>query len=286
MWKGCLAVTTVLALLGQALPVAAQSKEEARPRDLQRLQDDLANLDEALQHLDPNDPTADSFRQRADDVRDQVIYLKVTMQRHQKDGGEGTGVTYEEVADVRTAITDLREDVERSFAGADRRELNLEPGTEFLVRLEEPLSSRTARPEDRFDATVFQPVRAGRLTAVPAGSRVRGIVRNVEPARHASKGGRLDLAFDALYLGNLQLDLRASVESILQDPNRVANKAGIGAVLGAVLGGIVGGRSGAAVGSILGGTGAVVATKGDEVDLPAGTVIRVRLDAALAVPAD
>jgi hypothetical protein len=37
------------------------------------------------------------------------------------------------------------------------------------------------------------------------------------------------------------------------------------------------------VGVILGGTGAVVGTKGDEVDLPAGTVLTVRLEEALRI---
>ena len=37
-------------------------------------------------------------------------------------------------------------------------------------------------------------------------------------------------------------------------------------------------------GTILGGSGAVVGTKGDEVNLPEGTLIRVRLDRPLTVP--
>jgi len=283
--KGTFAFTTVLALALAASPVAAQSREEARPRDLQRLQDDLANLDEELQGLETNDGDAQSFRERAEGIREDVVYLKVKMRRHQKESGEGTGVLYEEVADVRSSIADLREDMERAFSGS-RRDVTLEEGTEFFVRLEEPLSSKTARPEDRFEATVFQPVRVGRTTAIPAGTRVRGIVRDVEPAHRPSKGGKLDLAFDALYLGRARLDLRASVISMDQDPGKVgtAGKAGIGAVLGGVIGGLFGGKNGAIAGTILGGSGAVVGTKGDEVNLPEGTLIRVRLDRPLTVP--
>jgi outer membrane lipoprotein SlyB len=115
---------------------------------------------------------------------------------------------------------------------------------------------------------------------------VRGIVRDVEPAHRPSKGGKLDLAFDALYLGRARLDLRASVISMDQDPGKVgtAGKAGIGAVLGGVIGGLFGGKNGAIAGTILGGSGAVVGTKGDEVNLPEGTLIRVRLDRPLTVP--
>ena len=54
----------------------------------------------------------------------------------------------------------------------------------------------------------------------------------------------------------------------------------LGAILGGVLGGIIQGRSGAVVGAILGAGGAVVATKGQNVELPEGTHLSLRLDQA------
>jgi hypothetical protein len=53
-----------------------------------------------------------------------------------------------------------------------------------------------------------------------------------------------------------------------------------------VIGGIVGGGSGAAKGAAIGGaagTGAVLATRGDEVRLAAGTPVSVKLTAPLTV---
>jgi hypothetical protein len=55
---------------------------------------------------------------------------------------------------------------------------------------------------------------------------------------------------------------------------------------GAVIGGIIGGGSGAAKGAAIGGgagAGAVLATRGDEVRLPAGTVLSVKLTTPLTV---
>jgi len=46
----------------------------------------------------------------------------------------------------------------------------------------------------------------------------------------------------------------------------------------------LGGKEGAFIGVVLGGGGAVVATKGEDVELPAGTLVTVRLDRPLAVP--
>jgi hypothetical protein len=65
-----------------------------------------------------------------------------------------------------------------------------------------------------------------------------------------------------------------------------ATKVGIGAGAGALIGGIAGGGKGAAIGSIVGGgagAGAVAATKGEEVRLPAGTPVTATLREALVV---
>ena len=57
----------------------------------------------------------------------------------------------------------------------------------------------------------------------------------------------------------------------------------LGAVIGGVLGGLLGGKKGAIAGILIGGGGAVVATEGEDVDLPAGTVLTVRLDRPLVI---
>jgi hypothetical protein len=65
-----------------------------------------------------------------------------------------------------------------------------------------------------------------------------------------------------------------------QDDNgRIATGAGVGAIIG----GILGGFKGALAGILIGGGGTVAATEGNDVDLPPGTVLRVRMDAPLDV---
>ncbi len=280
-----LALATLL--LVPAVTLDAQGRDEARPRDLERLLEDARNLDEDL--LDPpaDESAARELTQRAEEIREDTIYLKVKMRRHRRANAAGTGVSYDEVAELRRAISDLRDDLRRERA-AQSRELRLPEGTRLLVRLDEPLSSATARREDRFDASVLRPVRAEGAVAVPAGTRVRGLIKRAEPAARGSKGGQLELDFDTLYLEPRRLDLRSRVVSLDQDDTGrdTAGKAGIGAVLGGVLGGILGGKKGAIVGIIVGGTGAVVASKGDEVELPAGTVVTLELTYPLVIAAD
>ena len=54
-------------------------------------------------------------------------------------------------------------------------------------------------------------------------------------------------------------------------------------LIGAIVGGIAGGGSGAAIGATVGGAGTVLATKGHEVALPAGTRVTTRLLEAIKV---
>jgi hypothetical protein len=56
---------------------------------------------------------------------------------------------------------------------------------------------------------------------------------------------------------------------------------GIGAGAGAILGAILGGAKGALAGILIGGGGTIAATEGTDVDLPQGTVLRVRMDSPL-----
>jgi len=54
--------------------------------------------------------------------------------------------------------------------------------------------------------------------------------------------------------------------------------AGVGAGAGAIVGGIIGGLKGAILGAVIGAGGAIAATEGKDIDLPAGSIIRIRLD--------
>jgi hypothetical protein len=280
----------VLAILVCALvaPHAlAQARDEARPRDIQRLDEDLANLDEELKLLEPGDPKTEGFRQRAEEIREETIFLKVKARKHERAGGEGLGISSDEIGELRRRITDLRDDIEGSFGrAATKSERRIDQGVRILVRLDEAISSKTARREDRIEASVFRPVMLGNDIAIPAGTRVRAVVRDVEPAQRPNKAGKLELDFDSLYLDSGRLEMRTRVVSIGDDSgrNKTVEKAGIGAAVGGVLGAILGGTEGAIIGAVVGGGGAVAGTKGEEVKLPAGTVVAIAVEQAIVLP--
>lgn len=279
--KTVIAALALLVLVVATAQPSAPSATEASLDDLQRLQEDLANLDGELAALEKGDPKTEEFRDRAERIRDEAIYLKVKTEHHQRDGGPGTGLTTDEVTRIRRMADDLRGDIDRAF-GPEERELRLPEGTSIQVRLAHALSSRTARREDRVDGSVAEPVRAEGAVALPAGTEVHGVVRDVERAERPSKAGRIEIEFDSVYLEGTRVDMRGRVAEIEESGGR-AEKAGIGAVIGGVLGGILGGKGGAIAGILIGGGGAVVATSGEDVELPAGTVLTVRLERPLVI---
>jgi hypothetical protein len=179
--------------------------------------------------------------------------------------------------DIETAL-DLRYSGDRAV---------LPSGTDVVIRLDQTLSSKTARPEDRITATVVEPVRLDGRTVIPVGTEVLGVVRSADTADRLARGGKLELAFDAIRLENQRLDMRTRVMEVkgdgLERNSSTEKKAGLGAIIGGVLGGLTEGTSGAIVGAILGAGGGIAASKGEDVVLPEGTIMTLRLDDAMTV---
>ena len=53
--------------------------------------------------------------------------------------------------------------------------------------------------------------------------------------------------------------------------------------MGAILGGILGGVKGGVAGGLIGGGGVLVTIEGKDVDLPLGTILRVRFDTEVSL---
>jgi hypothetical protein len=159
-------------------------------------------------------------------------------------------------------------------------------GTEVPVRLSARLNSGAVAVEDRFEAVTTEALSVDGRVAVPAGSIVRGIVSQVSPATRTNRTARMTLSFERLTLpGGESYEMRGTLVEALQgrgikgELKRIAT----GGAIGAIIGGILGGAKGAAAGGAIGGGGTVAATEGQEIDLPQGTILRMRLDAPLSV---
>jgi hypothetical protein len=157
-------------------------------------------------------------------------------------------------------------------------------GQEMDVRLQTSLSSDTAAVEQRFEATTAVDLMQNDRVLVPAGTTVRGVVSGVEKADRVNRAGRLTLAFDQMVVNGREIPIRATATQVFESGGirEEVGTAGVGAGVGGLVGGILGGLKGALLGAVIGAGGAIAATEGKDINLPAGTIIRIRMDS----PAD
>jgi hypothetical protein len=264
-----------------AASAAGAEATAARPRDLIALQGELELLDESLNLLSPRQQQ--QFQERVGEIREDVIWLKVEIRRHQRDPRLEIGATSADFQDLRSRIAALREDVEATQGGriTPAASTQLAAGTEMDLRLEQTVTSKTARVEDRVEASLVESVLWNGRTVIPAGTIVSGHVSEVEDAERVQKDGRLKLEFDSLTLGDgTRANIRGRVVSVEETHTGRSSKtnAGLGALLGGVVGGLLKGTKGVIVGAVIGAGGALVGTKGQNVELPEGTHLTLRLD--------
>ena len=292
-----------------AAPVAAQQNySQVSQADIQRLQDSLSQAGSEVQQLRARDASrATQLQMQLDDLRDEVIYLKVKLRK------EGS-LQRTEYASVRDRLDDLRSqatsytttsnapgtssgtatnrpaqqtaapraNAPTTSAGAG---VEVPSGTEMDVRLTNALNSGTAKVEDRFEATTLVDVNVNGRTAIPAGSVLRGIVSSVDPATRTNRTAKMTVSFDQVTVNGRAYPIRGTVTQAIQgegikgETGRIATGAGAGAVLGGILGGV----KGAVLGAVIGGGGITAATEGKELELPQGSVLRVRLDSPVSI---
>ena len=162
--------------------------------------------------------------------------------------------------------------------GAERGTIPV--GQELDVRLRTRLNSDTAAVEQRFETTtVVDLVQDGRVV-VPAGTVIEGVVSDVDKATRTDRTGSLTLTFDRMRMRGREHRIRASATQVFESGGirDEAPTAGVGAGVGGIVGGIIGGVKGAVLGAAIGAGGAIAATEGKNVDLPAGSIIRIRID--------
>ena len=99
------------------------------------------------------------------------------------------------------------------------------PGTRFLVRLENTLSTKDLKAGDRFKARTMVPIASADGTTLEKGAEIRGHIDRVVPAHQAGRA-RLWLAFDDIHTPGGWIPLIAMVDdapglhSIRVDYNR------------------------------------------------------------------
>jgi L-aminopeptidase/D-esterase-like protein len=165
------------------------------------------------------------------------------------------------------------------------REVTVPAGTPLSVELVSRVASNTSKVEDAVSGTLSKPVVVSEATAIPAGATISGTVVEAQESGRIKGRASLALQFNRIVVRDETHQIRTSrvrVEAA-QDKKQDVRRGGIGAGVGAVVGGIAGGGSGAAIGAAVGGTSAVLGTKGNEIELAAGTTVNMTLEEPMTV---
>jgi len=305
-------LVALAAILSAALasPAVAQNSSPVSQADIQRLQDSVSQASTEVQQVKGRDAArVTQLQTQLDDLRDEVTYLKVKLRK------EGS-LQRSEYANVRLPLVDLRSQATssatastpaggstptnraaaaapaaasgaRAATQATAGGVEVPSGTEMDVRLTNALNSGTVKVEDRFEGTTLVDVNINGRVVIPAGSVMRGVVSSVEPATRTNRTAKMTVSFDQVTVNGRMYPIRGTVTQAIQgegikgETGRIATGAGAGAILGGILGGV----KGAVLGAVIGGGGITAATEGKEIDLPQGTVLRVRLDSPVSIQA-
>jgi hypothetical protein len=165
------------------------------------------------------------------------------------------------------------------------REVTIPAGTALSVSVLSTLGSKTSQIEDPVRGALAEPVVVSGRTALPKGTEITGTVTDVKESGRVKGKALLAFRFERLMFDgeNHRIQTARVTLEAAQNKGDDVKKGGAGAGLGAIVGGIAGGGKGAAIGAVAGGTGAVLATKGREVEIPPGTVVSALLQTALTI---
>ena len=178
-------------------------------------------------------------------------------------------------------------------------------GRMIRVRMDQTISSENTRVGERFTTTVVDPVYAGGIEVIPAGSTITGRVTDVARAARKSKAGTIAVTFISLQLPNgMTRAINGSLADLSNDDGLNADREdqvsgdsatkrnvvfiGGGAATGAIIGAIAGGGKGAGIGAGIGaglGVAGAYLSKGHEAVVKSGTEFGVVLNQQIALPA-
>jgi hypothetical protein len=312
-----IALVAVVSAALAAPAIAQQNSSQVSQADIQRLQDSVTQAAAEVQQLRSRDASrASQLQTQLDDVRDEVTYLKVKLRKEgslqrieyasvrdrlddlrsqatnstgsaASAGSTGSGTTANRAAGTSTSTPQSSTTRSATSTTATGSQVEVPSGTEMDVRLTNALNSGTVQVEDRFEGTTLVDLNINGRTVIPAGAVMRGVVTAVEPATRTNRTAKMTVSFDQVTVNGRAYPIRGTVTQAIQgegikgETGRIATGAGAGAILGGILGGV----KGAVLGAVIGGGGITAATEGKEIDLPQGTVLRVRLDSPVSIQA-
>lgn len=179
--------------------------------------------------------------------------------------------------------------VQISLTEAQKAMVSVPAGTRLLVRMSDGIDSKKNKVGQRFTAKLETNLMADDEVAAAGGSTVYVRLAESKSAGRTSGKSELMIELTDIVVGGTAYPLLSDDYSVAgkSETKNTAKKTLGGAGLGAAIGAIAGGGSGAAKGAAAGtavGLGASVMTKGQQVSIPAGTLLEFRLQQPASLP--
>jgi hypothetical protein len=165
--------------------------------------------------------------------------------------------------------------------------VTLPAGTALRILLADGVGTDSSAPGSQFAATLAEPVVVEGKTVLKKGASVTGRVVDVQQPGRVKGRASMSLVLVAVNHDGKSVPVATQTyvgvakSNKKRDAGIIAGSAGVGAVVGAITGGGKGAATGAAIGGG-GGTGVVLATRGDDLHYPPET----RLTFVLSKAAD
>jgi hypothetical protein len=151
------------------------------------------------------------------------------------------------------------------------------------------ISTKTAKSGERFTASLGRTITDGDWVIAKKGAPVEGVVVSSDPGGRVKGVASIAVRLESITLADgRRVDISTSsyTQQAKSSKKKDAAKIGIGAGIGAAIGAIAGGGKGAAIGAGVGGaggTGMVLATRGDPAVIPSESQLTFRLTAPMTV---
>jgi hypothetical protein len=177
----------------------------------------------------------------------------------------------------------------RATRALTSREVTLPAGTVIPITFDASVGSDISRVEQAVRAHVTRPIVINGATAIPAGSRVDGVVTSARRSGKVKGRAYVAVRFNEIAAADGErhrINTRTIGRTAPATKKQDAMKIGLPAAGGAAVGAIVGGKKGAAIGAAAGGgvgTAVVLDTRGKEVRFARGTRTSVRLTQPLTI---
>jgi hypothetical protein len=168
------------------------------------------------------------------------------------------------------------------------RTVSVPADTTLPIRLADALDTATTQTGQTIHGTLAADIIADDMVAIPRGTPVLGRVVDAKDATHFSGSSLLSIELTQIELKGQSIPVSTSAFS-QQGKGRGKNtavKTGGGAAIGAIIGALAGGGKGAAIGAASGGglgAGVNAVTRGEQVKIPAETLINFKLQSPVSV---